>query len=95
MVQAWGIGDDEGRAGIGFRFGDGLEGLFLAGAHGDLRHVHVAVAHGHEAQIFLAAHLAVGGELRHSPGGRGLGRLAAGVGIDFGVEDEDVDVFPP
>ena len=47
-----------------------LSSLLWIGAHGDLRHVHVAVGHGHQAQILLAGALAGGGELRHGAGGR-------------------------
>ena len=66
---------------------------FVVGAHGDLRHIDVAVAHGDAGQILLLDRLAGGGELRHSAGGGGLGGLSAGVGVDLGVEDQDVDVL--
>ena len=38
------VADDEGRAVIGLGLGDGLDGLRGVGAHGDLGHVHIAVA---------------------------------------------------
>jgi hypothetical protein len=52
----------------------------------------VSVFHGNLAEILLGRLLAAGSELRDGARLRGLGRLSAGVGIDFGIEDEDVDV---
>ena len=93
MVDTGGVGDDEGRSGIGFGFGDGFEGLGLVGSHGDLGDVDVAIAHGHHAKVFFPGSLAAGSKLGDSGSGGGFGALAAGVGVDFGVHDEDVDVF--
>ena len=93
MVDARRIGDDDRRSVIGFSFGDGLEGLGLVGAHGDLGDIDIAVAHGHHAEVLLLDRLAAGGKLGDSAGRGRLGGLAAGVGIDLGVEDQDVDVF--
>ena len=61
-------------------------------AHGDARHVHAAVAHGHQARSFLPAGLPRGGEFGHRAARRGFGRLPAGVGVDFGIEHQHVDV---
>ena len=44
------------------------------------------------ARSFLATRLAAGGELGDRAARRGFGHLAAGVGIDLGVEHQDVDV---
>jgi hypothetical protein len=52
----------------------------------------VAIAHRHEGQILLGFLLARSGELIDGTGLRGLRSLAAGVGIHFGIEDEDVDI---
>ena len=71
-----------------------LERVLVLGAHGDAGDVNVAVSHGDQAEVFLAHRLAAGGELGHRAARRGLGHLAAGVGIDFGVEHEHVDVAP-
>ena len=54
--------------------------------------IDAAVAHGHEGQVLLAGRLAAGGELGDRAARRGLGRLAAGVGVDLGIEDQHVDV---
>ena len=77
---------------IGLGFGERLDALVHVGAHGHRGDVDVAVAHGHLAEVLLGRLLAGGGELGHRAGRGGLGGLAAGVGIDLGVEDEDVDV---
>jgi hypothetical protein len=52
----------------------------------------VLVGHRHEGEVLLRFLLARSGELIDGAGLRGLGSLAAGVGIDLGIEDEDVDV---
>ena len=44
------------------------------------------------AEVFLGAGLAAGGELGHRAARRGFGHLPAGVGVDFGIEHQDVDV---
>ena len=56
------------------------------GAHGDLRHVHVAVAHGDLGQALLGDVLAGRRELRDLADVGCLGCLAAGVGIHLGIE---------
>ena len=93
MVDARRVGDDEGRTLVGLGLGHGLDQLVHVRAHGDLRHVHIAVGHGHQAQILLAGALAGGRELGHGAGRRGLGSLSAGVGVDLGIEHEHVDVL--
>ena len=92
VVDAGRVGDDQGRAVIGLGLGHGLE--HLGGiAHGDLRHVDVAVGHGHHAQVLLLGPLAGGRELRDGGVRGGLGGLSAGVGVDLGVEDQHVHVL--
>ena len=44
------------------------------------------------AKIFLCNLLAACGELGNGSGGRGLGGLSAGVGIDLGIENQQVDI---
>ena len=57
-----------------------------------LRHVDVAVAHGHHAQVLLGRRFAAGGELGDGAARSGFGHLPAGVGVDLGIEHQDVDV---
>ena len=71
---------------------DGLESLSRVGAHGNLRHVDVTIAHSDLGQRLLLGHLAGSGELSNLAQVRSLGGLTASVGVDLGVEDEDVDV---
>ena len=92
MHLAGAVADDEGRAVVGLGLVDGLEGLSRVGAHGNLCHVDVAVAHGNLGQRLLLGHLTGGGELSDLAQVRGLGGLTTGVGVNLGVEDEDVDV---
>ena len=92
MGDAVAVGDDQRRARIGFGLEEGLDRLGVLGAEGHAGDVHVAVAHGHQAQVLLGDGLAGGGELGGRAERRGLGRLAAGVGVDLGVQHQDVDV---
>ncbi len=62
-------------------------------AHGDAGDVDRTVADGFHGKIFLAGLLAPGGELGDRAAGSGFRHLAASVGVGFGVEDEDFDVF--
>ena len=50
--------------------------------------LHIAIAHGHHAQILLLGLLAGGGELGHSRRAGGLGGLAAGVGVHLSVQHQ-------
>ena len=93
MHLAGGVADDQGRAGVSFRFLDGLDGLRRVCAHGDLRHVDVAIAHGDLGKALALELLAGSRELRDLADVGGLGRLSAGVGIDLSVEDEHVHVL--
>ena len=47
MADAWGIGDNQRWAWVGFRLGDSLDGLVVVGSHGNLSHVNIAVGDGH------------------------------------------------
>ena len=93
VVDAGRVADDERRAVVGLGLLDDVEVLGLAGAHGDLRHIDVAVALGNHAEVFLADLLAGGGELGDSTCGGSLRGLSAGVGVHLGVNDDDVHVL--
>ena len=92
MVDAGSVGDDEGRAVIGFGLGHGLEHLRGIG-HGDLGDVNVAVGDGHHAEVLLLGALAGGCELRNCCMRGGLGGLSAGVGVHLGIQNQNVDVL--
>ena len=92
VVDAGRVGDDEGRAVIGFGLGQGLEHLGGIG-HGDLGDVDIAVGHGHHAEILLLGALAGGRELGDCGVGGGLGGLSAGVGVHLGIEDQNIDIL--
>ena len=94
VIDAGGVGDDEGGAGEAFGFPEGLEGLVEICAQGHLRHIDAAVGHHHVGQVLLSALLAIGGKLRHGAGGGGFAHLAAGIGVDLGIKDQDIDIGP-
>ena len=66
-----------------------------------MRHIDVAVALGNHAEVFLADLLAAGSvvcrrlgrQLSHSTCGSSLGGLSAGVGVNLGVNNNDVYIF--
>ena len=69
-----------------------FERVLIAEAHGHAGHIDVTVGDCHQAEVFLGETLALRGKASHGAAGGGLGGLAAGVGIHFGVEDQQVDV---
>ena len=77
---------------VGLGFEERLQRVLVFRAHGHAGHVDVAVAHGDEAEILLGTGLAAGGKFRYRAARRGFGRLAAGVGIDLGIEHQHVHV---
>ena len=93
VVDAGSVGDDEGGTLVGLGLADSLDGLIVVGTHADLGDVNVTVGDGDLSQILLLYVLAGCCELRNSAGGSGLGSLTAGVGVNLGIEDEDVDVL--
>ena len=86
------VGEDEGRSVIGLGVAQRLDRLLRAAAQRDLRHVDVAIGDGLKRQILARRALAGGGELGRGAERRRLRGLAAGVGIDLGIEHQDVDV---
>jgi hypothetical protein len=86
------VGDDQRWTGIGLGLVEYAQGLHILGAVGDGRHIDMAVVAGEPGEILLRGGLAAGGELGHRTERRGLRGLAAGVGIDLGIEHQDVDV---
>ena len=87
------IVDHESRTVVSFGFRDGLDGLTRIGGDSDGGDVDVLVLHGHTTQVLLHQRLAASSELGDSGHLSGLGLLTTGVGVHFGIEDEDVDVF--
>ena len=92
VCDAGAVGDDERRAFVFFGFLEGLEGLVAVGAEGDGGDVNITVSHGELAEVFLAARFAAGCEFGDGAARGRLGGLTAGVRVNLGVEDEDVDV---
>ena len=86
------VGHDHRGAGEAVGLLHGVHGLHVLGRHGHPGHVGVAVGHGQHGQVLLLDRLAGHGELGRRAHGRGLGGLAAGVGVDLGVEHQDVHV---
>ncbi len=66
--------------------------MLRIGAHRDLGHINVAIGDRLQREVLARGALAGRGEFRHRAERRRLRRLAAGVGIDLGVEHQHVDV---
>ena len=88
------VGDDQRGPVVGLRLAEGRQRLLRIGAHGDARDVDAAVGDRLEGDVLLLHGLAGGRELRHGAERRRLGHLAAGVGVDLGVEHQHVHVAP-
>ena len=78
---------------VSFCFLNGLQGLRSVGAHGDLCDVDIAVAHSDLSQGLGLGFLTGSCELCNLTDVGSLGSLSAGVGVNLGIEDEDVDIF--
>src|SRR5699024_7778930 len=78
---------------VSLSLADSLDGLSLVSAHGDLSNVDIAVAHSDLSQGLLLGLLTGGCELSNLADIGSLGSLSTGVGVNFGIEDEDVDVL--
>ena len=92
MRSAGRIGDDDGGAVVFLGLLERLDELVVVGAHRHLGDIDVAVAHKDCAQIFLAGLLSARRELRDGARGRGLRALATGVGVNLGVDHQDIHV---
>ena len=86
------VSDNERRTVVGFRGDEGLDRVRGVSAEGDLTDEAGAVGDRHHAEVFFTGDFTAGGELSDGALRSGLRRLTAGVGVNFGVEDEDVDV---
>ena len=94
MGDAMAVGDDNRRAVECFGFEKCFQRVLVFRSHRDRGHVNRPVSHRHQAEIFLRAAFASGGELGDRGARRCFGTLAAGVGINFRVEQQDLDVAP-
>ena len=94
MVNAGGVGNHQRRSRPGFSLGDRAQRLIFIGAHGDLGHVHIAVAHRHHAKIFFPRAFALRGKLRDGRHRGRFRRLPAGIGVNLGIKHQNIHVFP-
>ncbi len=92
VVDAGRVGDEQRRARVAFSFYQGFQQLVLVGAHGHGGYVDIAVAHGHQAQVLLPGLFPGSGKLGDGRRGGSLGSLPAGIGIYFGIQDQDIHI---
>src|SRR5690242_6348135 len=64
--------------------------MAVTAAESDTGDIRTAIGHCDLRQIFLWLLLSTGGELGYGATWSGFGHLTAGVGIDFGVQHQDV-----
>ena len=89
-----GIGDEQRGARIGCSLGDCLDGLIEVSPHGNLGHIHGSVGHGHGRQVLFRRFLAAGDKFCGRAQRGCLGSLTAGVGVNFRVQYQNIDIFP-
>ena len=92
MRDAVAVGEHERGAVVGLGLAERAQCLLGIGAHRDPGDVDVAVGDRLQGEVLLGHGLAGGGELGDRAERRRLRHLAAGVGVDLGVEHEHVDV---
>ena len=73
-------------------FGDSFEELVLVSAHSYLSYIDVTVGNSHHAEVLLLGAFAGSSELCDSCSRGSFRGLTAGVGVNFRIENEDVDV---
>ena len=93
MADTRGVGDDKRGTGIAFSLTDGLYGLVIVCAHSDLCYIHIAIAHGHACQVFLAGALSAGRKFCSGAGRGRLGGLTACIGINLRIKYQDIDIL--
>ena len=92
MGDAVAVGDDERGAGITFRLAENTDRVAVLGTERDARDIDRAVGRGDQAKVLLRHRLAGHAELRDRAERGGFRLLAAGVGVNLGVEHEDVHI---
>ena len=93
VVDTGRVSDNQRRAVVSLSLAEGLEGLGLVGAHGYLCAVYITVGRCDKTKVFLADALAGSGEFGDSANGCCLGGLAAGIGVNLGIQDEHIHVL--
>ena len=93
LLDAVRVSDDERGTVVVLSLVEGLDRSGGIGTHRDVGDVDVLVLHLHETEVLLGLNLTGSGELGDRAGRRGLGSLTAGVGVDFGIHDENLDVL--
>ena len=93
MVDARSVSDNDRRTIVAFRLGKGLNALIVVSAHSHLGNVYIAIAHSDAGQILFLGSLTGSSELSDGTNRSSLGGLSAGVGVNLGVEHQNVHVL--
>jgi len=93
VVDTGRIGDDQGRSRVCFCFFDCIQELGLVRTDGHLRYINISIREHHCPQVFFPYPFPCGGELGHGAHRGSFGRLSAGIGIDFRIENQNVDIL--
>ena len=86
------VGKNQRWPGIRLGLAKRLQRVLRIGTHRHLGDIDVAIGDRLQREVLARRPLARGGELRHGAERRRLRSLAAGVGIDLGVEHQNIDV---
>ena len=92
VFSTWSVSDDQGWSIVAFSFFEGFQRLSPVRAHRNGSDIDMAVSHRDLTEVFLRGALAAGCELRDRCRLRRLGSLSAGVGVNFGIQNQDVNV---
>ncbi len=71
----------------------GLDALVVVSTHSNLSYIYIAVGHSDASQILVLDLLTSCCELSHSTQRSSLGSLTAGVGVNLGIEYQDVYIL--
>ena len=77
---------------VSFSFSHGFHELVLISTHSYLSYIDIAIGDSHHAEVLLLRAFAGSSELSDSCSRGSFRGLTASVGVNFGIEDEDVDV---
>ena len=91
-LQTWAVSDDQGRTVVRFSFLECLDALCLVSTHGNRCYIAVTIFHNNLAEVLLGLCLTTSCELRNGSSLGGLGGLTTSVGVNFCIENENVDI---
>src|SRR6266568_4960344 len=94
MGNAMRIRNDQAWTVVSLGFKECFKCVLVFGSHGHARYIDIAITHGHQPEIFLRRRLSSRATFGYGGPRRGLGRLSSSIGVNLGVEHQQVHVAP-